>query len=226
MALLNRLNEFHFGLEHFQKRKNWKESVAEVIVVVEIMFSILMPLYSFFLHYSPKLTAKILLVSGFSHGVVFYFSAIIMLTEGRFLFGELALTKYFDYLNKRFCCYSCEKELEVIMQKHHILQELTKLFNKTFSLTILLLIGFYFVTLLVRVMSLYCSVFVNNRNLLGDVEIFGICINTLKLGWMIIISNDCTCAVSRSKFSNYITLYNLFSGKLSLESHLYFIIKH
>ena len=129
-----------------------------------------------------------------SYGVIFYFTIVIIVYEARFLFSGLVIAKYFRALNKRMYCCCNEKEINVVMKQHHNLHELTRLFNKTFSVFLLSYNGFYFVTLLLRIMSLYCNIRVNKESS-ANVEIIGLCFSALKLGWIITVSNDCTFEV-------------------------------
>ena len=162
---------------------------------MEIVYRFLVIVYKTFIeHPHIRSNPTVFILNVLSYSVVFYFAIVIIVYEGIFLFSGLVVAKYFRALNKRMYCCCNEKEINAVMKQHHNLHELTRLFNKTFSVFLLSYNGFYFVTLLLRIMSLYCNIRVNKESS-ANVEIVGLCFSALKLGWIITVSNDCTFEV-------------------------------
>ena len=189
VLLFNLLDKFYKNLD-FQDQKHWKESFAQKLIFVEIVYRFIVMVYRNFSHS----VAQKSLVNALSHCFVYYMSVIVIVSEGTFLFTGLAIGKYFSHLNKKLYSSCYEKQIRLIMRQHQNLYDLALLFNKTYSVVLLMLNGFYFVTILLRIMFVYCNMQVQ-KDLFVNVEIVGICFSLLKLTWLITISDDCAAKV-------------------------------
>jgi hypothetical protein len=117
--------------------------------------------------------------------LISYFSIIIILFEGRLTLFYLVIKQYCSYFHKNW-----DRDCERTFSEYQCLLEIAANVNKIFSPLFLWYIGFYFVSLLLGVIMLYCSFHDQQGVVINNVQIFALILVVIKFVAIIIVPTD------------------------------------
>jgi hypothetical protein len=114
-----------------------------------------------------------------------YFSIIIILFEGRLTLFYLVIKQYCRYFYKNW-----DKDCEQTFTEYQCLLEIAANVNKIFSPLFLWYIGFYFVSVLLGVIMIYCSFHDQQGLVINNIQIFALILVVVKFVAIIIVPTD------------------------------------
>jgi hypothetical protein len=117
--------------------------------------------------------------------LVDYFSIIIILFEGRLILFYLVIKEYSHYFHKNW-----DKNCERTFTEYQCLLEIVANVNKICSPLFLWYIGFYFVSLLLGVIMIYCGFHDRQGVVINDIEILALIFIVFKFIIIIVVPTD------------------------------------
>jgi hypothetical protein len=197
VSMLNDLNTFQLAMEDFEYRLPVKDAVTLSTMFVEVFYRLLaIFVHSFYQFTSTRNANTTLLYFEVTLAfIIVYVGLVKVLYEGILLLSYLVVAQCCDHFNKRL-----HENDELALTKYQCLLQITKKLNKRFSVPFLLYIGYYFVSTLMWVITVYCSIHDNKGNLLNNFEIVGLIFTFWKLFVVIIIPSESMMKVLKSSF--------------------------
>lgn len=124
-----------------------------------------------------------------------YISFIENVTEYRFSLMFLILPVYFQHLCRKF--ETCETKIKCnkIIKTHQELCWLARKINKTFSVPLLFIMGYYLSNIVISVIQNYCQIVFFNKPV-NIFEMFQLAMIIVKLCSLIIVVNNCMVQVT------------------------------
>jgi hypothetical protein len=187
MNTLNELEKFQSAMAHFPYKRPLKETVIISAMFVETIYQLMAAFVHIFYQYHAirnGSTNNLYFQISFMF-VLGYFSVVKILSEGTLLLSYLIITQYCDHFSKSFHVNDRRA-----FTKYQSLLELARKVNKIFSVLFLLYIAFYFLSILMWAMSIYCAIHDDKGNILNNVEIVGLVFAFWKLIVIIVIPSE------------------------------------
>jgi hypothetical protein len=190
VEVLNNLHRFELEVKGLQHKMSQEE-----IVVVRFVTSFIFIFYTDSIIY--KNNAKLFLAAGML--IIDYSGMVRALFEARFLLTYVAIAQLCDNFKN-----SLDKH--ETLDKYKEFLELVINTNKMFSSSFLVCVAFYFVSTLMRVVAMYCSIHDKMENIMNAVEIFILLASVAKLVLIVVIPTSsmgkvkCLEAIDHTRF--------------------------
>jgi hypothetical protein len=173
-------------MENFEYKRPLKETVIISTVFVETIYHLMAAFVHIFYKFYSIRNGTNNLYFQISFMFVFeYFILVKILSEGTLLLSYLVITQYSDHFSK-----SSHVNDNRVFIKYESLLEVARKLNKIFSVLFLQYIAFYFLSILMSVISLYCSIHDNKGKILNNIEVVGLVFAFWKLIVIIIIPSE------------------------------------
>jgi hypothetical protein len=176
LSMLNDLHTFQLAMEDFKFRLPVKDAVTLSTMFAEVFYRLLAIFVHSFYQFTRNTNTTLLYFEVTLAFIIVYVGLVKVLYEGILLLSYLVVAQCCDHFNKRF-----HENDELALTKYQCLLQITKKLNKRFSMPFLLYIGYYFVSTLMWVITVYCSIHDNKGILLNNVEIVGLIFTFWKL---------------------------------------------
>jgi hypothetical protein len=180
VEVLNNLHRFELEVKGLQHKMSQKEIVVLSVylseVVVRFVTTFIFIFYTDSIIY--KNNAKLFLAAGML--IIDYSGIVRALFEARFLLPYVAIAQLCDNFKN-----SLDKH--ETLDKYKEFLELVINTNKMFSSSFLVCVAFYFVSTLMRVVAMYCSIHDKMENIMNAVEIFILLASVAKLVLIVVI---------------------------------------
>jgi hypothetical protein len=181
VEVLNNLHRFELEVKGLQHKKSQEEIVVLSVSLCEIVLRFVTTFIFIFYTDSTiyKNNAKLFLeATGML--IINYSGMVLALFEARFLLTYIAISQHCDNFNN-----SLDKH--ETLDKYKDLLELVINTNKMFSSSFLVCVVFYFVSTLMRVIAIYCSIHDKMENIINAVEIVIFIVTAAKLVLIVVI---------------------------------------
>jgi hypothetical protein len=180
VEVLNNLHRFELEVKGLQHKMSQEEIVVLSVylseVVVRFVTTFIFIFYTDSIIY--KNNAKLFLAAGML--IIDYSGIVRALFEERFLLPYVAIAQLCDNFKN-----SLDKH--ETLDKYKEFLELVINTNKMFSSSFLVCVAFYFVSTLMRVVAMYCSIHDKMENIMNAVEIFILLASVAKLVLIVVI---------------------------------------
>jgi hypothetical protein len=181
MVLLNKLHKFQIN---FKRRKPLREIVVLSVLFGEAVFRFAAILLYSFHHYDViREKDTVFRVLEVISVLVSSYSVIVrILSEARLYLTYIVIAQHCDFLSR-----ALHKDVDKTVRDYQILLEVAKDANSVFSGMFLMYIAVAFVAVLMRAMSIYCSIIDKEEKIMNNVEVISLVFIIFKLASIIVI---------------------------------------
>lgn len=185
LSVINKLISLQYEIKNFKRKSYFHESAVLYFTYLNIVFNfsgILAFVYEWSQTAQHNIAYNITVIIVNTHVV-----SMIWLVEARFILTYLMLTRYFQHLNSNT---STKNDWKISFKLYEDLYKLSKDINLFFSVIILLLFAFNFLTMVVNLITIYYGLVAPGRiyiqyELLAFLTSFG------KMLWIVQVSTQC-----------------------------------
>jgi hypothetical protein len=181
MVLLNKLHKFQIN---FKRRKPLREIVVLSVLFGEAVFRFAAILLYSFHHYDViwEKDTVFMVLEVISVLVSSYSVIVRILSEARLYLTYIVIAQHCDFLSR-----ALDKDVDKTVRDYQILLEVAKDANSVFSGMFLMYIAVAFVAVLMRAMSIYCSIIDKEEKIMNNVEVVSLVFIIFKLASIIVI---------------------------------------
>jgi hypothetical protein len=181
VEVLNNLHRFELEVKGWQHKTSQEEIVVLSVFLCEVVLRFVTTFI--FIFYTDSIIYKNnakLFLEATGMLIIDYSGMVLALFEARFLLTYVVIAQHCDNFNN-----SLDKH--ETLDKYKDFLELVINTNKMFSSSFLVCVAFYFVSTLMRVVAIYCSIHDKMENIMNAVEIFILIFTAAKFVLIVVI---------------------------------------